>query len=318
MLTKSKEAIKANNCLCKMSGVADGNLIKKVLYTDGKGSEYFDTYDIEQENLYEGDEYYIRLTGCGFADDNSIESILSKIADTPYTLKQISDIKQGIVSGADKYADAHQAKYGLNLPKGKGIFVLHKGEYDDLNLPDNEKKYVKKVYKNSQISPYHINYNDKLVVLYMTKNVSELDAPHIIEYLEQFKPILASKREAIEGKMPWYSLNWARDREIFETDEKIVNSRRAKANIFALETQKYYEQSDVMITVIKKAFIKKCPTRYALALLNSKLLYVWLKNKGKLKGDLLELYGKPLEEIPIKLTTIDNILKIGQLVEEEL
>ena len=39
--------------------------------------------------------------------------------------------------------------------------------------------------------------------------------------------------------------------------------------------------------------------KYVLALLNSKLLFVWLYNKGKRKGDTLELYQKPLSEVPI-------------------
>ena len=36
------------------------------------------------------------------------------------------------------------------------------------------------------------------------------------------------------------------------------------------------------------------------AILNSKLFYFWLKKKGKVKGNNLELYHKPLCEIPIK------------------
>ncbi|WP_300978482.1 hypothetical protein [Flavobacterium sp.] len=39
--------------------------------------------------------------------------------------------------------------------------------------------------------------------------------------------------------------------------------------------------------------------KYILALLNSKLFFLWLSYKGKRKGDMLELYQKPLSEIPI-------------------
>ena len=34
-------------------------------------------------------------------------------------------------------------------------------------------------------------------------------------------------------------------------------------------------------------------------MLNSKLYYFWLLHKGKNKGSLLELYQKPLSEIPV-------------------
>ena len=38
-----------------------------------------------------------------------------------------------------------------------------------------------------------------------------------------------------------------------------------------------------------------------LGILNSKLFFFWLTYRGKVKGNILELYGKPLEELPIKL-----------------
>ena len=318
MLTKisrKKKDIISNNCLCKISGLADSNLLKNVLYTSKSATDYFDVYKVTQDDLYDGGEEYIRISGCGNAEENSIESILEKVASSEKKLCEIADIKQGIVSGADKYTDAHERKYGLGFEKGKGIFVLHKDELEALNIPDEEiNNYVKSVYKNSQVSKYHIDYDDKLKVFYMTKEVKELDAPQIITYLEQFKPILAAKRETVEGKIPWYSLHWPRNKEIFEASEKIVNSRRSKSNTFALETRQYYEQSDLMITVIKKNFELQFPSKYVLALLNSKLYYVWLKNRGKLKGDMLEIYGKPLEEIPIKQPTKEQAFNIIQLV----
>jgi len=38
----------------------------------------------------------------------------------------------------------------------------------------------------------------------------------------------------------------------------------------------------------------------ALGLLNSKLTWYWLRHKGKMKGRMLELYSKPLGDIPFK------------------
>ena len=58
------------------------------------------------------------------------------------------------------------------------------------------------------------------------------------------------------------------------------------------------------------------------AILDSKLYYIWLYNKGKRKGELFELYQKPLSEIPIKkadeqtqnkfVSIVDKILVITQ------
>ena len=317
MLTKDSKPIVSHNSLCKVSGVADSNLLKSVLYSM-ENSDYFDVCLVEQDNLYDGEESYIRLMGCvSSSEGNDGLSILSKISSSDKLLVDIAIIKQGIVSGADKYTDAHEAKYSLGYPKGKGIFVLPKKELIELSLPQNESaKYVKKVYKNSQISKYHIDYLDNLYVLYITKEVKEEDAPAIINHLRQFKPILQSKREAVEGKLPWYSLHWARDKEVFEAKEKIVNSRRAKGNIFALEEKAYFEQSDIMVTVIRDEYTSDYPPKYILGLLNSKLYYYWLKNRGKLKGDMLELYGKPLEEIPIKKPSKELSDTVVNLVEQ--
>ena len=310
MLTKKNENIIAKNCFCKIAGVADAELLKKILYSNNSDEKYFTRYEVSQDALYDGDEAYIRLAGINSSSKDSIDSVLDKIAKSKYTLKTIANIKQGIVSGADKYTDAHESKYGLGFSKGTGIFVMKKEELSKLGIPDSELQYVKPIYKNSEVSKYHIEYRNELYVFYMTKEVSVSDAPTIIEYLEQFKPILAAKREAIEGKMPWYSLNWARERAIFDAPEKIVNSRRAKGNIFAMESKGYYEQSDLMITVIKPEYTELFPPKYILGLLNSKLYYVWLKNRGKVKGDLFEIYGKPLEEIPIQKANKADVEKV--------
>lgn len=59
----------------------------------------------------------------------------------------------------------------------------------------------------------------------------------------------------------------------------------------------WYASADVyFITRKESAFDLK----YVLALVNSKLYFVWLYHKGKRKGEMLELYQKPLTEIPIK------------------
>ena len=186
-------------------------------------------------------------------------------------------------------------------------------------LNDREKELVKPVYKNHQISKYHINYDeDTLYCLYVSRNSKEEDIPNIVNYLRTFKPILEHRLKTYGESYPWYALHRERDKEILENPEKIVNSRRAKSNIFALETRGYYEQSDLMITTIKAEYSDALPAKFILGLLNSKLMYVWLKNKGKLKGDSLELYGKPLEEIPIKMLSNEAISSVKENVNDLL
>lgn len=108
MLTKKTESISAQNCFCKMTGVADADLLKKILYSDNLDEKYFVRYEVPQDALYDGDEAYIRLAGVNNSSTDTIDSVLDKIANSKYTLKTIANIKQGIVSGADKYTDAQK------------------------------------------------------------------------------------------------------------------------------------------------------------------------------------------------------------------
>lgn len=316
MLTKIKESIYARNCFCKVSGVADAALLKRILYAGITDNDYFIHKFVEQKALYDGDEMYIRIMGVGDASGDSIDSVLNKIASSGKTLKEIADIKQGIVSGADKYTDAHEAKYGLGIAKGTGIFVIKKEELALLNLSELEHaNYVKATYKNHEIRKYKIDYENNLFVFYLTDYTPPSDVPNILAYLEQFKPLLEKRLITYGESYPWYSLHRARNEAVLGSSEKIVNSRRAKSNIFALGSGDYFEQSDLMVTVVKNNFIKCFPTKYILALLNSKLYYLWLKNRGKIKGDMLEMYGKPLEEIPIKEPSKDTVQQIIPLVD---
>jgi len=56
--------------------------------------------------------------------------------------------------------------------------------------------------------------------------------------------------------------------------------------------------------------------KYILALLNSKLYFFWLYNKGKRKGESLELYYTPLTEIPIKKISLTEQQPFIDLVEK--
>jgi adenine-specific DNA-methyltransferase len=319
ILTKKKEPpIDSQNCFCHCKGIADAKMIKNIVYFNSAANNEnkTDVFLVPQEAIYDSNESYIRLSGCGRKTTDSTSSILEKISMSEYILEQVAYIKQGIVSGADKVTEAHLNKYPLNASKGEGIFVLTDDEVLSLGLNNCELEFVKSTYKNSNIYKYSIDYQNNLKVLYITKEVNPNNIPNIIAHLKKFKCILEAKRETSEGNLPWYCLHWARDNEIFNANEKIVNSRRAKSNIFALETERRYEQSDIMISVIKPEFLDLFLTKYILAILNSKLYYVWLKSKGKLKGDLLELYGQPLSELPIRKVDIIVQKQIVTIIDE--
>jgi len=52
--------------------------------------------------------------------------------------------------------------------------------------------------------------------------------------------------------------------------------------------------------------------------LNSKLYFLWLYNKGKRKGETLELYQRPLSEIPVMSILANRQKPFVQLVDQIL
>lgn len=320
LLSKSENKnFEVKTCISNRKGVASPDILNKIF---NLRDEHLETYSFVQNELYEGEENYIRLAGNNIQaidiKNNPRQSILNKISSSKYKFNEICNTKQGIVSGADKVTDKHIREYNSSWIKGQGIFVLNKSEIELLNLTDYENSLVKKVYKNSNIERFKIYDDTDLYVLYVTKDLDPLKIPNILNHLVEYKTLLENKRETVEGKLPWYCLHWPREKDIFENPTKIVNPRRSKSNYFALDFEKRYEQSDIMISVIKKEFKGQFDEKFLVALLNSKLYSFWLLNKGKLKGSMYEMYGKPLSEIPIPLveSELQNVIveKVNEIL----
>jgi adenine-specific DNA-methyltransferase len=64
--------------------------------------------------------------------------------------------------------------------------------------------------------------------------------------------------------------------------------------------------------------IKAVSLNFVLALLNSRLYYFWLYHMGQRKGEALELYQKPLAEVPIKQIGTDEQKPFIKLVDRIL
>lgn len=182
-----------------------------------------------------------------------------------------------------------------------------------------KKKIIKNFYKNSDISRFCINLITDKNLIYINKETDVSKYPKILKHLERFKVILENKRETLEKKLPWYSLHWPRDLNILN-NTKIVCPRRSKLNNFAIENGKNFEQSDIMMIAIKDNYKKILDYNYLLGILNSKLFFFWLSYRGKVKGNTLELYGKPLEELPIKIfdkRLSEEVVKISKRLIEK-
>jgi len=212
-------------------------------------------------------EHYIRFKSSKIG----IDDIMTKIAKN-HRLDNFADVNQGVI------------------PNNLKIFVTQKGELEKLGIPKN---VIKPYFKNSDIKKWFTNVVEKKELLYLNGNITP--NKETLLYLLPHKSYLQSRREFIDGKRPWYELHWAREQRIFES-EKILIPYRCKSNNFAYNDVSWYASTDVYLLTSKNKMISLF---YLLGILNSKLIFSWLYFKGKLKGEVLEMFPTPIKQIPI-------------------
>lgn len=249
-------------------------------------------YYVDKENLYDTDNYYIRVSNIS----SEINCILKKIS-LGILLSEYCNINQGLVSGADKLTCRHIRKYNHLGNIGEGIFVITNSDLNKLDLNKREFDVIKPFYKNSDINKYKTIESTDRKVLYINKDFPNFNKmyPNIYVHLLKYKKILSDRREVKKDSIKFYMLQWPRKETIF-TSEKIVCPQRSSTNMFAYNYCNWYSSADVYYITKKN---KNISLKYILAILNSNLYYVWFYYKGKRKGNLLELYQTPLKETPI-------------------
>ena len=231
---------------------------------------------------------------------------MKRLADLPNRLGEICDVKAGVVANPDKFKKSHRDKFSqITAKDGEGIFVLNSSETHKLeNSP-----HLKPFYKNSDVFKFGSSSATDLSIIYLNRELKPTKEEKL--HLEKFRDILERRREVVNQVIPWYSLHWPREQDMFE-GPKIVCPQRSNLNTFGYNESSWYASADVY-------FITKSDTRFplkvVLGLLNSKLYYYWLYNRGKRKGEMLELYQVPLSEIPLPDLSVLEAKKLTVLVD---
>jgi len=278
--------------------------VEKHIAREEYSDEYIDVFlsPAKQGGLGEG-AWNLMLPG-------RARTIIEKIKQEGAPLADMCEVNQGIVSGADKVTNSNIRLLSQdsisknNIKPSDGIFVLSSKELASLRLPKEETTLIRPFYKNSDIDSYYIHETpeEQQFIIYTTK-VTKIDQyPQIKAHLEKFRPILENKREFKEGKLPWFSLHWARDRITFES-EKIVTPNRAPRNTFGYNKSSLYAMSDVFFITNRKQKESLC---YITGLINSSLLDYYFMKSRKAKGKVREYVGTPLSEIPIRRIDFDS------------
>lgn len=300
----------ANTSITTRTGIATNDTLESIMLGKDLMTLY---YSVPFVSLFDTSNCHIRLTSAQ-ETGISIENILDRIRINE-KLGDVCHINQGVVSGCDFVSSKESLKF-KNLHQGDGIFVLDMLKERDIRkigtFNENEKELLKPFFKNSDISRYWSKSNPDKLLLYFKGKLDEERFPNVLEHLKEFQLILEERLVRYEEKYHWTSLHRSRDETIF-TSSKIVVPYRSCQNTFAYNETDWFCRSDCYIITQKDTTLS---LKYLLALLNSKLYYLWLYHRGKRKGNTLELFNTPLSAIPIKRISPDDQNEFINLVDE--
>jgi adenine-specific DNA-methyltransferase len=293
VLKKESFSLPTKLIIVKRKNQTGSVILRNIL--SGIDSETIYSY---KKEIFEGTNNYIRIASTD--ESKNFIGLFENIVNKSQRLDSILNINSGCDVTISKISDKHLESFPhIKVDKGEGVFVLNKSELQELHktLSNYEKSLIKTFIKNSDINQFtHSTSEDFLLYIQWSENPKNI--PNLINHLSRYKLILKDQVVRYEEpNWPWFSLHRPREQSIFESSLKILVPYRSKVNSFAISSAPIYSSRDVFFITNKEG---KSVNLYAvLAILNSRLIYYWLLNKGKRKGDTLELYNTPLSEIPI-------------------
>lgn len=235
--------------------------------------------------------------------DQVLSAQLQQLEQRAEPLSTYFSVSQGIVSGADRLSARQQAEHGIDCKPGSGIFVLNPDESARLEQALrqaglNPADWLRPWFKNSDIQPFVASTRPRYQLLYLHRDIHTL--PSVLEaHLRPFYPVLARRREVMQGRLPWWQLQWPRQPERF-TAPRLVLPQRAESVRAAYTDLPWYASADVYFIQPRA---DAAPSFWQLELLelwlNSPLVSQWFYHRGKRKGPLLELYQQPLSQVPL-------------------
>lgn len=243
------------------------------------------------------------------------EKILNCISSGKRTYLGEQEVAQGIVPNPDVVNARNIKCFPKNeimvnhIKIGDGVFVIDNNVFENSN--EFEKKYIKPLFEPISCKRYYLEEsNREKVILYITKQNYDNDAPSLLEHLWKYKAIMEQRRENQNGRLEYYHLHWPRDERFFEAGEKILVPRKSSKPTFS-----YYNKEAYVMLAMNVIKTNRFNSKYLTGLLNSKLVEFWLKNKGKMQGDNFQLDKEPLQQIPIAVPSIEIQQLIANIVD---
>ena len=205
-------------------------------------------------------------------------------------IKFCENVSVGIASGNDK------------------AFVIKFNELDKVDLG-----LLKKLLVGGDITRYSVDYLDKYI-LYINRDTVMEKYNKTIDYLENFKEKLSSRREAKKGTIRWYELHWPRSSSLFDS-KKVMCRQTGDELIATVDYSGYYTLNSVINIVLKEN--SEITEEYVCAILNSKLMNVYYQLLVQENNKLFaEVKPVVLKELPLPITSKVEVESINKLVQK--
>jgi type I restriction-modification system DNA methylase subunit len=245
---------------------------------------------IENSNVFDAtiNPADIGSKSISFSND-TVAEVLDKIANTGNFKLSKNDIGNGIDVLQDFITDKHLAKLkDETIKKGDGVFVLKNSIAGEMKFNNRELEYLKPYFTTSQINRYLSDQKNEYKIIYADKYFREHidEFPNLKNHIDHFKKILTSAFAP-------YGLHRPREERFFK-GQAIFLLRKTMYPAFTFVDFPCYVTRAFLVLKPEKINLK-----YLTALLNSKPIYFWLKQKGKKQGEQLQIDKEPLLEIPL-------------------
>lgn len=222
-------------------------------------------------------------------------SILKKLSKWPLLRDVAEEVATGVSSGLD------------------AAYVYTEARLKELKI---EKTLTKKLIIGGEINRYRIEPESTKSILYITADTNIEKFPNALKVLLPYRAKLRLRREAANGKIPWYALNWPRRQKLFD-ETKILIRQTASKIMAAIDHDGWYCLKSGL--VVQLPLNSSIDARYLLALLNSRLLGFFYNElvgeQGRVFPEVkpIQLFKLPIR-VPNPNSSSDNAM-VGKLVK---
>ena len=276
-----------------------------------------------KEQLIEYQKYPRQLFRGGHVDPYPVSDELLVKIEQATALGQLGKIRQGIAENPAAINRRTNLRYGRSWKVGQGVFVLGNDDVQQLNLLENEYALLRPYHKLTDLGRYFINPNPSHCLIYSTRrtcpNIDEF--PTIREHLGRFRVIMDQRRETRSGSNRWWHLHWPRDEAIWQSP-KIVSLQMGPRPSFVPAVDPCYVPFSTNVFLPADTSLEHL--YFLTGILNSRLVWKWLRHHAKSRGTGLEINGHVLSRIPVPQLDSGNNQKrkraseIINLVEQTL